>query len=838
MFNFEKLHTVQSYSESHGVFLTADEDTKELHIACAWTSSPLTGISDASLNAVISALSISLLPGSIIQFGLLSSPDIEENIQGYMNGKHNATGIIGELKNRNRDLIAKSVREPMLKSSGVKLHKKQIIITLKEPAHSFDEMYLQEFSDKASRFSSALGAAKINLNRLNETGYLKLARQLAHIYDRSDDRYDDQSTIQEQLFYAGDNVSVTKNMITFNTGTSEDNNYCAKALSVKNFPASTSVALMNHLIGSPSGINNQLKNPFYMVASFIYPKQHSKTEYVSAKSTWINNQAYGPMGKIPKVRLRKEGVDTLVNEIANGNATLIDFNFTTWLFANNETELNEQLDSTRTYWESIGLNTKEDSYILDALWAFTFPMNGSALASAGTHRFFTMSTRQAAQFLPLFGEPTGPSRAVTSLVTRRGEVGGFDLFASDGNYNALIVASSGSGKSFLTQRLIVDYLAEGSKIWVIDSGHSYKKLAMAMGERATYLEFDPANPKVMNPFSQFLPERGGSEKNIHSEKAGLINIIERMASSRDVLNDTEISCISEAIESVFGETFGRTTVRDVAEFLGNQHQNPTAIRLGKSLYEFSKGSYSQWFNGVSEVNLNNDFVVLELDNLKDDNRLMTSVLSVLMNEISHEVYKSKDNKNQKKILIIDEAWRLMSDPLVVKAIEENFRVFRKYDSSMIVVTQDIDDLYANENTKAMANNASWLLVLNQKESAVQSAINSGRLNIEEYGQYLMKSLLTSAGEYSDLMIVNGIDYGLYRLVIDRFSQVMFSTKGAERNDIIAAIERGEDVVDAIDKFIVGHESHSILTQIKMMAAQAISSGKNMAEVRRYLDKIL
>jgi conjugal transfer ATP-binding protein TraC len=790
------------------------------------------------LNAVISALSISLAPGSIIQFGLLSTPDIEDNLRGYMVGKVGATGIIKELEYRNYDLLKKSVNEPMLKSSGVKLHKKQIIITLKEPTSSFDEMYLREFADKASRFASSLNAAKFNLLRLNESGYLKLARKISHIYDHPDDRYDEDMTIQEQMFYAGDNVSVTKNAIVFNTGTSDDRNYFAKALSVKTFPQETSLALMNHLIGSPGGINNQLKNPFYMVASYVYPKQHAKSEYVGMKSSWINNQAYGPMGKIPKVKLRKEGIDTLINEMAQGNATLIDFNFTAWLFAKSEKEINEQLDSTRTYWDSIGLNTKEDSYVLDPLWAFTFPMNGSVLASANTRRFFTMSTRQAAQFIPLFGEPTGPINAMTTLVTRRGEVGGFDLFSSDGNYNALIVASSGSGKSFLTQRLIVDYLAEGAKIWVIDSGHSYKKLAMAMGEKATYLEFDPAAPKVMNMFSQFLPERGGAEKDIHSEKAGLINIIERMASSRDVLNDTEISCISEAIESVFSQTFGRSTVRDVAEFLSNQHQNPVATRLGKSLYEFSTGSYSQWFNGLSEVNLNNDLVVLELDNLKDDNRLMTSVLSVLMNEISHEIYKSKDNKNQKKILIIDEAWRLMSDPLVVKAIEENFRVFRKYESSMIVVTQDIDDLYLNDNTKAMANNASWLLVLQQKESAVQSAIDSGKLSIEEYGQYLMKSLLTSAGEYSDLMIINGNNYGLYRLIIDRFSQVMFSTKGAERNDIISAIERGDNVVEAIDQFIVGHESYSILQEIKAMAAKAIATGKNMAEVRRYLAEIL
>jgi conjugal transfer ATP-binding protein TraC len=836
MFKFEKLFTVQSYAEAYGVFLTADEATKEQHLACVWTTQPLTGLDDSGLSAIISALSLSVNPGAIIQFGLLSTPEIDDYLNSYMSPKYQSKGIIRELSDRTKEFMESGTNEPLLPSSGVKLHRKQLVITFKEPVKSFDEMYLKEFAEKATRFSSSLNAAKIRLERLDESGYLKLARKINHIYEKYDDRYDESISISEQQFYAGDNVSIFRDKIAFNTGSSPDNNYFGKVLSIKYFPQTTSLALMNYLIGSPNGINNQVKNPFYYVASFVFPTQHVKAEHVNTKSSWINNQAFGPMGRIPKVRYRKEGIDTLVNEMAAGNAVLVDFNLSLWFFAKTEKELDETINSCRTYFDSIGLIAKEDNYILDALWAFTSPINSSVGAFANTRRYFSMSTRQAAQFLPIFGEPTGPAHPVTSLVTRRGEVGGFDLFASNGNYNAVIVASSGSGKSVLTQRLICDYLAEGAKVWVVDAGHSYKKLAKSMGDRGTYLEFDPQAPMIMNPFSQFLPDRGGADKDIHTEKAGLINIIERMASSRDILSDIEISVISEAIESVFGQRFGRTTIRDVVDFLNSQHQNETAQRIGRALYEFSTGSYSQWFNGESEVKLDNDFVVLELDNLKDDNRLMTSVITVLMNEISHEIYRGKNNK-QKKILIIDEAWRLIQDPLVVKAIEENFRTFRKYDSSMIVVTQDIDDLYNSDHSRAMVNNASWLLVLQQKESAVQSAINSGKLNIDEYGQYLMKSLLTSAGEYSDLMVINNGDYGLYRLILDKFTQVMFSTKGGERNDILAAIERGEDAIDAINEYMMGNESYSIIQQIKQLASNAVSSGKSLAEVKRYLQEI-
>jgi len=63
---------------------------------------------------------------------------------------------------------------------------------------------------------------------------------------------------------------------------------------------------------------------------------------------------------------------------------------------------------------------------------------------------------------------------------------------------------------------------------------------------------------------------------------------------------------------------------------------------------------------------------------------------------------------------------------------------------------------------------------------------------------------------------------------------MFSTKGAERTEILGAIERGEDVIEAIEKFIVGETSYEVVDEIKKLVGIALDSGKNMEEVRRYL----
>ena len=94
--------------------------------------------------------------------------------------------------------------------------------------------------------------------------------------------------------------------------------------------------------------------------------------------------------------------------------------------------------------------------VLDVLLGECLPMNGSFASSTGLYRTHTLTSSQAAQFMPLLGEWRGTPNPTVLLTTRRGEVGGFDLYSSSSNYNAVLVAESGAGKSFWTQRLIGD----------------------------------------------------------------------------------------------------------------------------------------------------------------------------------------------------------------------------------------------------------------------------------------------------------------------------------------------------------------------------------------------
>ena len=68
----------------------------------------------------------------------------------------------------------------------------------------------------------------------------------------------------------------------------------------------------------------------------------------------------------------------------------------------------------------------------------------------------------------------------------------------------------------------------------------------------------------------------------------------------------------------------------------------------------------------------------------------------------------------------------------------------------------------------------------------------------------MRTIHSVPGAYSEVMIYANENVGIARLVVDRFTQVLFSTSDPERSEIINAIERGEDPVQAIENFIAVH----------------------------------
>ena len=227
--------------------------------------------------------------------------------------------------------------------------------------------------------------------------------------------------------------------------------------------------------------------------------------------------------------------------------------------------------------------------------------------------------------------------------------------------------------------------------------------------------------------------------------------------------------------------------------------------------------------------MKNDFVVLELDGLQQQRQLQQVVLLQIIAQVTNEMFH--DNK-RKKILIIDEGWSLLDDPIMARAMLSCYKKCRKHMGSIITVTQGISDLYNSPAGQSMIENAAWQIILAQKAEAIDSVRKNGQLALDDYNYEMLKTLTTINGSHSEMMIVGNDCAGIFRLTVDKFTQAMFSTSGKDRYQVLEDIDNGMDALEAIERQVVGTEAVDVIAKIRQLALDAQRIGLNKAEVKR------
>ena len=123
--------------------------------------------------------------------------------------------------------------------------------------------------------------------------------------------------------------------------------------------------------------------------------------------------------------------------------------------------------------------------------------------------------------------------------------------------------------------------------------------------------------------------------------------------------------------------------------------------------------------GELEYTLNNDvdaslfdeqFIVFEIDKIKDDPLLFPIVVLIIM-----DVFIQKMRiKKGRKALIIEEAWKAISSPTMAEYIKYLYKTVRKFNGIAGVVTQELNDVIDSPIVKeAIINNSDVKILLDQ-----------------------------------------------------------------------------------------------------------------------------
>lgn len=581
------------------------------------------------------------------------------------------------------------------------------------------------------------------------------------------------------------------------------------SLTPQSFPQEAHIADFGEKLGdyiSKALDNNQFKDTFLITAS-VCALSKKKTARVKGNHSMLLTQKWSENIFRQFAAARKESV-SILERIDNQKEKLYAFDLNVIVSGDNYNEASLNASTIISYWnkgggKAIVLDEALGIHQLNLIASLPMGINKEYMFDI-TVKYRSMFPDQISQFIPLEADF---KLNIPNLIlfSRRAQIAGLDLFVSNSNYNAYLVATSGAGKSVFLNMLAFNSYARNDRIFIIDQDNSFSKLCDTIDGQ--YLALDPLQPISFNPFSGL---KNNDRESFMDDLNYLSDLIYMLGSSKNqdrALEDEKlIKAKTQAImEELFlskGNTMEVTDIRDELAKVDDQRFRDFADQLRPFCKE---GIYGKYFNGPCEFNIEKEFIVTEFKGLEGHNDLRDPLIMLLIYHINQLMYMSSDRKSRIQI-IIDEAHRFLGkNPKMDDFIEQAYRRARKYDASVIIATQGFDDIYnAKDGGLSRAgtviiNNSAYKIFMKQTETSVNMLIKSEVFSLSETDKEILRSIMTLKGEYSELFLMTPDDVKLpYRLVMDKYFYYLTTTDPKDKAKIKELTDQGIPLGEAIE----------------------------------------
>ena len=307
----------------------------------------------------------------------------------------------------------------------------------------------------------------------------------------------------------------------------------------------------------------------------------------------------------------------------------------------------------------------------------------------------------------------------------------FDRFSLE-NYNSVIFAKSGSGKSYATKLEILRTLMFDTEVIVIDPEREYEFLSQAVGGR--YFNISLNSEHHINPFDLAPPREDESAADVlRSNIVALVGMFRIMLGG---LSPEEDAIIDRAITETYAlkditvdSNFAQIEPPLLSDFelvlAGMQGSESLVQRLSK----YTKGTWSGFINRATNVDINKKFVVFSVRDMEDD------LKPVAMYLITHYIWNTVRKNLKKRLLVIDEAWWMMKSEDTASFLYGMAKRGRKYYLGLATITQDVDDFLKSPYGLPMITNSSIQLLLKQSPTTIDNLQKTFNLSDEE--KYLL-----------------------------------------------------------------------------------------------------
>ena len=471
------------------------------------------------------------------------------------------------------------------------------------------------------------------------------------------------------------------------------------------------VALVDSIPGVESVVYNQI---------IFVPNQKRELALLDKKK---NRHASMPN---PSNLIAVEDIKRVQEVIARENKQLVYTHYNLIVTVSPDTDIQKCTNHLENAFGRMGIHISKRAYNQLELFVNSFPGNCYGM-NDDYDRFMTLG--DAATCL-MYKEKIVHSEDTPFKVyytDRQGVPVAIDISGKEGknkltdNSNFFVLGPSGSGKSFYVNSMVRQAHEQDTDIVLVDTGNSYEGLCEYFGGK--YISYTEEHPITMNPF-----KIKREEWNI--EKLGFLKNLVMLIwkGSQGTVSKTEDRLIEQVINEYYDAYF---TTKRVSNLCFNTFYEFSTERLPKiceenGLHGIDLSSYNYllkdfYKGGSHDVTLNENmdsslfdetFIVFEIDSIKDDPLLFPLVTLIIMDVF---LQKMRIKKNR-KMLIIEEAWKAIASPMMAEYIKYLYKTARKFWASVGVVTQEIQDIIGSEIVKeAIINNSDVVMLLDQSK---------------------------------------------------------------------------------------------------------------------------
>ena len=549
----------------------------------------------------------------------------------------------------------------------------------------------------------------------------------------------------------------------------------------------------------------------------------------------------------PSNQMAVEDIKQVQDVIARESKLLVYTHFNMVVGVPADTDLQKCTNHLENAFGRMGIHISKRAYNQLELFVSSFPGNCYSL-NEEYDRFLTLSDAAVCLMYKERVQHSEETPLKVYYTDRQGVPVAIDITGKEGknkltdNSNFFCLGPSGSGKSFHMNSVVRQLHEQGTDVVMVDTGNSYEGLCEYFGGK--YISYTEERPITMNPFrinrEEMNVEKTGFLKNlvllIWKGTQGTVTktedrLIEHVITEYydayfngfegftpqqredlrkslviDDRNSSEKRHESEReravrIEGIIDEIEGRRKKLKVEELSFNSFYEYSVQRIPDiceenritgidlSTYRYMMKDFYLGGNHEKTLNENMDsslfdetFVVFEIDSIKDDPLLFPLVTLIIMDVF---LQKMRIKKNR-KVLVIEEAWKAIASPLMAEYIKFMYKTARKFWASVGVVTQEIQDIIGSEIVKeAIINNSDVVMLLDQSKfkerfDTIKTILSLTDVDCKKI--FTINRLENKEGRsfFREVFIRRGTTSGVYGVEEPRECYMTYTTERAEK----------------------------------------------------------